>query len=130
MSSQYSDVLIVALGSVPSTPSTPTKNLLLSNGTSIYVQWPGIVGDTLSIYGYELWADSGHFDAFNLIFDGKELPGVTSFLMTNVSYGLNYQVKVRALNFNGFGLFSPIALLNTCTSPSNIDLPEIISVSI
>lgn len=48
------------------------------------------MGDTLSIYGYELWADSGNFDTFKLIFDGKELPGVTSFLMTNVSFGLNY----------------------------------------
>lgn len=90
MSSLYSDVLIVALGSVPSQPSTPLKNLLLSNGTSIYIQWNPILGDTLSIYGYELWADSGNFDTFKLIFDGKELPGVTSFLMTNVSFGLNY----------------------------------------
>lgn len=50
--SEYSDFLIVAQGSVPSKPSTPEKNLLLSNGTSITVEWDPITSDTLSIYGY------------------------------------------------------------------------------
>lgn len=70
MSSAFSDILIVALGSIPSTPAAPTKNLLFSNGTSIMVDWVPITGDTLSIYGYELWADSGHDGTYEMIFDG------------------------------------------------------------
>lgn len=118
--SEYSDFLIAAQGSVPSKPSTPVKNLLLSNGTSITVEWNPITTDTLSIYGYQLFADEGNDDTLMLVFDGKDFPGKTSFTMTNVSSQTNYWFKVRAVNFNGYGPFSDIAILNTCTIPGFI----------
>lgn len=49
--------------------------------------------------------------------------------MSNITQGLTYHVKVRALNFNGYGLFSPISALNACTNPSNILPPDILLIS-
>lgn len=63
------------------------------------------------------------------MFDGKEFPGKTSYSLTNVSSTTNYRFKVRAINFNGFGPFSDIAILNTCTKPGFIAPPKIMSVS-
>lgn len=127
--SEYSDFLIVAQGSVPSKPSKPKKNLLLSNGTSITVEWDPITSDTLSIYGYQLFADKGNDDELEMIFDGKDFPGWTQFTLTNVTSLKNYRFKVRAVNFNGFGDFSDIALLNTCTNPGFISPPTIVKIS-
>ena len=70
MYSDYSDELVFALGSVPSAPGNPTKSISLSTKDSIMVQWNAVTTDTLDILGYKLYADSGHQDAFRLIFDG------------------------------------------------------------
>ena len=59
-----------ALGSVPSAPGTPTKNIPNSSKDSIMVTWTPVSSDTLNVLGYKLYADSGHVDAFHLVFDG------------------------------------------------------------
>ncbi len=71
--SDYSEVLLVALGSVPSKPNTPIKNVEGSGENSILVQWDPITGDTLTIQGYKLYADTGYTDDLVLLFDGSKL---------------------------------------------------------
>ena len=57
--SKFSNELIFALGSLPSTPSTPTKIIEESSADSIMVNWDEIVDDSLPILGYNLYADTG-----------------------------------------------------------------------
>jgi len=64
-----------------------------------------------------------------MLFDGKDFPGKTSFTVFNVSSKTNYRFKVRAVNFNGYGPFSNVTTLNTCTSPGFIAPPRIVSIS-
>lgn len=64
-----------------------------------------------------------------MLFDGKDFPGKTSFTVNDVSSKTNYWFKVWAVNFNGYGPFSDVAILNTCTSPGFIAPPKIVSIS-
>jgi hypothetical protein len=57
--SLFSDELVVALGSVPSKPSKPTKNILASGAGQIAIDWAPITTDTLHIFGYRLYSDLG-----------------------------------------------------------------------
>ena len=127
--SDYSDVLLVALGSLPSKPNTPTKDISRSSTNSILVQWDEITGDTLTIQGYKLYADSGRADGFKLVFDGSNSPGIREYLLQNTNVDLTYRFRVQATNINGDGPFSNIASLVSCTTPSSFSAPTVIEVT-
>jgi hypothetical protein len=57
--SGYSDELVVALGSVPAAPATPTKDLVASGPGQIALEWAANTADTLPVYGYRLYSDLG-----------------------------------------------------------------------
>lgn len=80
--SDFSNELIFALGSLPSTPSTPTKIIAESSVDSIMVTWDEITTDSLSIIGYRLYADSGQKDELRLVYDGKNRASTTKYLFT------------------------------------------------
>lgn len=50
--------------------------------------------------------DSASDGKFNLILDGAGKPGLNYYLIQNLTTGMAYNFKIRALNFNGAGLFS------------------------
>lgn len=118
--SNYSDTLIVALGSVPAAPSKPTKNNAASGAGEIAVQWSALTSETLPVYGYRLYCDMASDDTFTVVFDGRSMPQVTEYLLTNVTdTNQTYKFKVTATNFNGEGPASDIAHLKACTLPSS-----------
>jgi titin len=127
--SDYSEVLLVALGSLPSKPSAPTKNMEGSSANSILVQWSEVTGNTLSIQGYKLWADSGRADDFTLVFDGSNSPGIREYLFMNADVDLTYRFRVGASNINGDGSLSNIASLVSCTTPTGFSAPTIGTVT-
>ncbi|WP_210131899.1 hypothetical protein [Staphylococcus sp. GDK8D30P] len=47
---------------------------------TIALTWTAITTDVLPIYGYKLYADSGKDDDFFLIYDGTNMPSVTSYI--------------------------------------------------
>jgi hypothetical protein len=117
--SEFSEDLVVALGSVPASPSTPLKVIEASGANEIAVDWDENTGDTLPVYGYRLYSDIGLDDEYFLLFDGLNQPTVTYFLVINVSSPLlTYKFYVTALNFNGEGPASATASLRSCTLPS------------
>lgn len=126
---QYSEILLIALGSLPSKPNPPTKIVSSSTSTLISIQWSEVTGDTLPIEGYKLYSDSGRADAFTLVFDGSNSPGIRTFSLNNVDAALTYRVRVSAINMNGEGLLSNIAYLTACTTPSGFSAPRIVSVT-
>ena len=62
--SEYSDALVVALGSVPAAPSKPVKVVNASGPEQIAVRWDQLTGGTLPVYGYQLYSDLGSDDEF------------------------------------------------------------------
>mmetsp|Transcript_23476 Transcript_23476/g.36160 ORF Transcript_23476/g.36160 Transcript_23476/m.36160 type:complete len:283 (-) Transcript_23476:2952-3800(-) len=74
--SDYSDVLVVALGSVPAAPSAPTKDISSSGDGEIAVTWTALTGETLDVYGYRLYSDLGVEGGYSMIFDGVNQPEV------------------------------------------------------
>lgn len=117
--SEFSEVLVVALGAVPAGPSTPVKVVDASGANEIAVDWDENTGETLPIYGYRLYSDMGLDDEFHLLFDGLNQPTITEYLVTNVSSPLlTFKFYVTAINFNGEGAASTTAPLRSCTLPS------------
>ena len=66
--SDFSNELVFALGSLPTTPGAPTKLIEESSSDSIMVSWDRITSDSLPIIGYRLYADSGRKDELKLIY--------------------------------------------------------------
>jgi len=82
------------------------------------VQWDFVTGETIPILGYELFADTGKKDTMRLVFNGIGLPNTNTFEYTSASNlgilldsALFYKFKVRSINFNGVGEFSPVVAL-------------------
>lgn len=86
MNSDFSDEVSFMLGSLPSKPIAPTKDILKSQAESIYIKWNKITTDTLMILGYNLYADSGRRDSeLRLVFSGVNYPQVTSYVFDESS---------------------------------------------
>jgi hypothetical protein len=125
------------LGSLPSKPSAPTKDITLSKAESIYIRWNKITTDTLMILGYNLYADSGRRDSdLRLVYSGINYPQVTSFEFSSTSnldelvdYKKLYRFQLEALNFNGAGPRSDIVELWACTLPAPQAKPSVYDIS-
>ena len=119
--SEFSNELIFALGSLPTTPDPPTKIIEESSIESIMVSWDEVTTDSLPILGYNLYADSGQKDTLKLVYNGKNRASTTTYLFTaadisddtptTLSSLLHYRFQVTALNFNGESAPSSIALI-------------------
>ena len=123
--SEYSEVLLAALGGLPSKPTNIVKVLDESSATSIMISWDKITSDVLPIQGYKLYADSGRADELVLAYDGSNIPGTNSFLLENVDVDLKYRINVTAININGEGQISDTVELQSCTTPSYFPAPSI-----
>lgn len=119
--SDYSDSIVVALGSVPTAPTPPpTKDDAASGAEEIAVTWSQITGNTLPVFGYKLYSDLGTEQDFVLVYDGHNKPTETAYTLTNVTDPLvAYGFYVTGINFNGEGAASGIARLRSCTTPSS-----------
>ncbi len=137
MESEFSGEVAFMLGSLPSKPVAPTKDILLSKAESIYVKWNKITTDTLMILGYNLYADSGRRDSdLRLVFSGVNYPQLTSFAFDEssnlgelVDFKKRYRFQLEALNFNGAGPRSEIVELQSCTLPSLFSKPAVYDIS-
>ena len=132
--SEFSNSLVVALGSVPGAPSKPEKVIGASGPKQIAVQWNEVTGGTLPIYGYRLYSDLGLDDNFSIVFDGTNKPKTTQYLQSNVTDpSVTYRFYVTAVNFNGEGAASATAQLRSCTLPKaglgSFDAPKVEAVS-
>lgn len=79
LKSEFSNELLFSLASLPSKPNAIRKDIYLSSRESIYVQWDKVIGDTLQVLGYKLYADSGTNDPLRLVYDGASNPQITEF---------------------------------------------------
>jgi hypothetical protein len=64
---------------------------------------------------------------FRRVFDGRNRPGVLSYLVDDLETGRSYRFKVRALNYNGAGLFSNETVFTSCLPPQQILPPQYVS---
>ena len=115
--SPMSDVAEIALADYPSAPSTPNKIDSKSSVTSMQIEWSTVPETQINVIGYELWMDSGSDGLFNLVFSGRNRPGILTYLVEKLETGRAYRFKVRAVNFNGNGPFSNEAVYFSCLPP-------------
>lgn len=86
-----SDVFEVALADYPQAPSAPLKVDSQSSLSSIQVEWQDVAFTEISVIGYELWMDAGMDGFFKIVFDGRNKPGVMSYLAEGLETGRAYQ---------------------------------------
>ena len=136
LKSPDSNECLFALGALPSKPNVVRKNDQRSSGLAIFVEWDKITTDTLPILGYKLYADSGKNDPLRLVYDGSTNPQITEFeymafhsLNETIETALFYRFRVAAVNFNGEGEMSDFVSLQSCTVPSQLPAPTVVSIS-
>lgn len=120
--SDFSDSLIVGLGSLPSKPQAPTKVVAESSDTSIAMVWTPLSSETLEVSSYLLYMDDGLGVHFSIVYNGT----LTEQVVTNLSPGISYTFYVAALNFNGQGPRSDKAMYRSCVQPSGVLAPELV----
>lgn len=62
-----------------------------------------------------------------MVFDGKNQPGVTSYLAQNLQQARAYNFMIAAVNFNGVGPSSPSVTYFSCLPPQMIQPPQYVS---
>jgi hypothetical protein len=69
---EFSNVLKVGLGPLPSKPATPTKSLdeSLGSPTAIMVEWTALADQTLPVLHYSLFMDDGFGHTFTQVYSG------------------------------------------------------------
>lgn len=77
--SPASDVTEIALADYPAKCAAPFKDDLQSTTTSVFMKWNNVAFTEINIIGYELWMDSGSDGLFNMVFDGKNQPGIMEY---------------------------------------------------
>lgn len=85
-------------------PSAPASLTLTADSNELTAAWTAPLnqkGDTVS--GYRVYVDDGHGGPFTLVFDGSGYPSTYQFTIDSVSCGLQYFVRVTALNSAGEG---------------------------
>ena len=98
-----SDVIMNALGSLPSAPSAPTLNRASCIPTSLYIEWSALAIQDITVDGFELYMSEATTNSdFELIFDGYSQPETLFFNATNLKTGSSYSFYLIAKNFNGY----------------------------
>ena len=84
VASEWSEVLVVALGAVPTSPSIPYKDDSASGANQIAVKWPALTGESLPTYGYLLYCDLTSDHNFTLIQNGTYRPELREYVFDNI----------------------------------------------
>ena len=127
----YSTDLIAAVTSLPTQPSTPVRDNLLSTRTSIAIYWQTVAdGAGLSgaeITGYRVYFAKDIGGTYSLLFDGKDFRTITSYIVEDLNTGSLYKFKISAYNFNGEGPVSNELVTYACVAPSKMSAPTRVS---
>jgi hypothetical protein len=83
--SEYSTEVRYAISLPPSKPQAPTKNLVLSSETSIFVEWAESAPTQVPILGYKLLMSAGT-NQYHVIYEDQN-PLIREFNATNLIIG-------------------------------------------
>jgi hypothetical protein len=118
--SPVSEILQVMAATLPGKPGTPSR--LTSTEVSITLQWAPPVDDGGSpITDYQVMWDEGTGGSF--VSAGSTLNHVDFTPSWEMTTGLEYKFKVRAVNYIGAGLESDVVTLISAGPPEAPDKP-------
>lgn len=121
--SDPSSEVVVAIASLPSQPSAPTKDQSGSSRTSINIEWTALA-DSQPVVGYYVYmADISAGGSYKLAYDGSANPIRLTYTANLLTPGKSYGFKVQAINFNGEGELSPEAIFVSCEAPTGLATP-------
>ena len=96
-----SESISIVFANVPGAPASLT---LTADAHELRAQWTAPEnqnGDAVS--GYRVYVDDGYGGPFSLVFDGSGYPSTYKFTTDSLSCGLQYFVRVTAINSAGEG---------------------------
>lgn len=115
--SQDSDLLYVALASMPEQPDPPTFDADRSTRTKIVLLWQEGVSVDIPVTGYRLYSDKGLPGNQFLIYDGDGSTQVQEYTDAGLIPGVIYEYFLEVLNFNGPSLKSVGVFRSACNAP-------------
>jgi hypothetical protein len=116
------------LASVPIVNDAPV--LVSTSQTSITVQWSLSNDGGSPLTGYKLYQTNTTTGGESVIYDGSNIPTVSSHRIARLISGDSYQYRVTAINRVGEGPFSPFTdVIIAATVPSRPETPVFISAS-
>ena len=114
--------------SMPSQPSALIKGER-SSRTQIEVVWAVQPDNDIAVSGYILEADLDHCGKFVEIWNGRNHPEITRYLLTQVVTGLSYDFRYKTLNQNGESEYSEILTVWACELPTKPTSPTWVTSS-
>jgi len=124
--SDFSDILSVGLGPLPSQPTGLVRAIKGNGVSSIALDWNDLTGETLDVAFYSLFVDDGQGVIFTTAYQGSLSDAIVRDLMP----GVEYSFYVTATNFNGEGVRSDIIRLKSCIVPIGVHPPELLLTTI
>jgi len=103
-----------------------------STETSLKIVWDELIDLDSNINGYslEMYYSSEYTSGeFVEIYNGRYNKEQLAFTVKGLTTGVYYQFRLRAINYNGYGVYSDIKEFYACSSPSQFAKPWIISQS-
>lgn len=125
-----SSSLVVALASLPSAPTVaPASFVSLTGPGQLALQIDPLDATTENggspILQYEVQYDDGARGDYRSVYTLSPLVVVS----TEIQRGLEYRARYRAMNFNGWGPYSPIAYIEAAGVPQKPPTPGYVSSS-
>lgn len=91
------------------------------------ITWNSLIDPSSDILGYSLEIYNTSSAQFVEIFNGKYSVNTLEYLVTGLTTGTSYEYRMRALNENGYGDYSPVVSYYSCVSPSSFSKPIALS---
>lgn len=99
----------------PDKPLSPVKTSVTQS--TITLSWSQSANKQLPVSGYKLEMDDGFGGPFVTIYNGQNFPNVLQFTKVGLQTGLEYQFRLKALNFNGESIPSDSINYIICSEP-------------
>lgn len=125
--SETSNEIVHALAVYPAAPENLVKVNTLSSLTSIHLKWDIVADYEINVIGYNVLMETNRNGEFNLIYDGRNYPGINYFEASGLTTGSRYRFKVAALNHNGVGDYTEPLEFFSCLPPEEILPPTYVS---
>ena len=122
--SQPSEVLRFGYGASANSPTNLSIDLSNSGPGIISLNWNKATDGDLKIIGYVLQMQ---LDSYTTIYDGRNDPDTTSYIISGLTPGKYYQFRVMSYNFNGPSLSYSTFGTYACGILSGFSTPQLVS---
>jgi len=126
----YSDIFVVGVGVLPTTPTGLQTDVTKNTANSIYAKWNLVTvgAGELPIMGYRvnIKLSSAADTAYNVAYDGISNPSQNFAFIYGLTAGESYSVTVVSYNVNGKSTASSPVIIKSCGLPNAPNSPTLV----